>query len=144
LVREPDLNLLPPNLNPRIQELIQRCLQKNPKRRWQAIGDLRTELENIIADPGRIVIDDRLVTAPAMPLWKRAVPLFLAVILTALTTGAVVWWYFRPAASPIITRFPVNLPQGQLFTLNARRFVAISSDGAQIVYGANQRLYYRL
>ena len=47
LVREPDFTLLPPNLNPRIQELLQRCFQKNPKRRWQAVGDLRAELEAI-------------------------------------------------------------------------------------------------
>src|SRR5262249_11191795 len=32
LVREPDFSLLPANLNPRLQELLQRCLQKNPRR----------------------------------------------------------------------------------------------------------------
>src|SRR5262249_23078389 len=45
LVREPDFGLMPRNLNPRILELLQRCFQKNPKRRWQAVGDLRAELE---------------------------------------------------------------------------------------------------
>src|SRR5215471_9224339 len=45
LAREPDLTQLSPNLNPRLRELLERCFQKNPKRRWQAVGDLRTELE---------------------------------------------------------------------------------------------------
>src|SRR5262249_16162428 len=41
LVREPDWNSLPPNLNPRIHELLRRCLEKDPKNRWQASGDVR-------------------------------------------------------------------------------------------------------
>ena len=43
LIREPELQRLPTDLNPRIAELLRRCLEKNPKRRWQAIGDLRAE-----------------------------------------------------------------------------------------------------
>src|SRR5947209_1651895 len=38
LMRDPDLSALPSNLNPRITELLRRCLEKNPKRRWQAVG----------------------------------------------------------------------------------------------------------
>src|SRR5207344_355716 len=37
LIREPELGGLPPNLNPRLPDLLKRCLDKNPKRRWQAI-----------------------------------------------------------------------------------------------------------
>src|SRR5262249_5966919 len=54
LIREVDLTGLPPNLNPRIPDLLRRCLQKNPKRRWQAVGDLHAELEAIATAP-RIV-----------------------------------------------------------------------------------------
>ena len=46
LVREADLTALPPNLNPRLYELLRRCLDKNPKKRWQAMGDLRAEIED--------------------------------------------------------------------------------------------------
>ena len=53
LVRDPDLSALPPNLNPRIADLLRRCLDKNPKRRWQAVGDLRAELEIVAAAPYR-------------------------------------------------------------------------------------------
>ena len=51
LVREPELSRLPPDLNPRLTELVRRCLEKHPKRRWQAIGDVRAELEAIAAAP---------------------------------------------------------------------------------------------
>ena len=46
LVRDADFSLLPSNLNPRIQELLQRCLQKNPRRRWQAVGDSASGIGN--------------------------------------------------------------------------------------------------
>src|SRR5439155_13524330 len=49
LVREPDLNALPSNVNPRLADLLKRCLAKNPKKRWQAIGDVRAEIETIAA-----------------------------------------------------------------------------------------------
>jgi serine/threonine protein kinase len=37
LVRDPDWSLMPPNLNPRIRELVRRCLEKEPKRRWHVL-----------------------------------------------------------------------------------------------------------
>ena len=68
IAREPDLNLISLNVNPCLQELLQRCLQKNPKRRWQAVGDLRAELETIaprsVATPASSITYSR-------PLWRR-------------------------------------------------------------------------
>src|SRR5262249_13831121 len=58
LKSEVDFSLLPANLNPRIRELLRRCLQKNPKLRWQAIGDTRIEIEAALSDPsGGIVAE---------------------------------------------------------------------------------------
>src|SRR5262249_1515749 len=51
LAREPNLALLPANLNPKIPELIRRSLEKNPKRRWYAVGDLRIEIEAALVSP---------------------------------------------------------------------------------------------
>ena len=51
LVRDADLSRLGPDVNPRVFDLIRRCLEKSPRRRWQAIGDLRTEIEAIAAAP---------------------------------------------------------------------------------------------
>jgi serine/threonine protein kinase len=51
LAREPDLGALPIGLSPRLRELLKRCLEKNPKRRWQAVGDLRVEIETIARAP---------------------------------------------------------------------------------------------
>src|SRR5262249_43650415 len=45
LIRDADFQALPPDLNPRLVDLLRRCLQKNPKQRWQHIGDVRAELD---------------------------------------------------------------------------------------------------
>ncbi len=51
LMREPDFDALPASLNPRVAALLRRCLDKSPRRRWQAAGDLRAEIEAIRSAP---------------------------------------------------------------------------------------------
>jgi Tol biopolymer transport system component len=48
---QPDFGLLRANLNPRLSELLRRCLDKNPKNRWHCAGDLRIEIDNVLANP---------------------------------------------------------------------------------------------
>jgi serine/threonine protein kinase len=70
LIREPELARLTPDLNPRISELLRRCLEKSPKRRWQAIGDVRAEIEMIAAAPRALPATAR---SPALPLTGAAI-----------------------------------------------------------------------
>jgi serine/threonine-protein kinase len=142
LAREPDYALMPSKLSPQIERLLRRCLEKNPKRRWYAVGDVRVEVETALSDPRGLFVRDELPTISPKPVWKRSISVLLAVILAVLITSAVMW-YSRPSPKLIVTRFPITLGEGQMFTLVARRALAISPDGTQIVYIANQRLYRR-
>jgi len=72
LAREPNLAMLPANLNPKLTDLLRRRLEKDPKRRWQAIGDVRVEIDAISADPHGLQTPAGRV-APR-PLWRRALP----------------------------------------------------------------------
>ena len=49
LARDPPWDALPTTLDPRLAEAVRRCLAKQPRQRWQAIGDLRFELRRIAA-----------------------------------------------------------------------------------------------
>jgi hypothetical protein len=143
LKTELDLSRLPPKLNPRIREILRRCLEKNPKNRWHAIGDARVEIDAILADPrGTIADKSQTQTVAPKPLWKRAISLVIAILLAAAITGGIVW-NLRPALPLAITRFPIALGEGQQFVVTSRTLLAISPDGAQIVYEANRRLYHR-
>jgi serine/threonine-protein kinase len=48
-----------------------------------------------------------------------------------------------PSAPPVVSRFAFSVPDGQYFTRNGRRVVALSPDGRRLVYVANQQLYLR-
>lgn len=68
LIRDADLTALPPNLNSRLTELLRRCLEKNPKRRWQAVGDLRAEIETIATAPHAAPATTTQVVVQRLPL----------------------------------------------------------------------------
>jgi predicted Ser/Thr protein kinase len=72
LVREPEGNRLPSDLNPRLTEMLRRCLEKNPKRRWQAIGDVRAELE-LIASAPRTTQASMAPAVPPRPMWRMKI-----------------------------------------------------------------------
>ena len=140
LMRDPDLNALPANLNPKIAELICRCLAKNRKERWYAVADVKLEIVAIMADPYGRLVGNRAFARRT--LWQRALPLLTAVVLAVALTAAVVWWNMRRPPSPVM-RFAFVLPQDQRFTNPGRHVIVMSPDGTSIVYVANKQLYLR-
>ncbi len=144
LEHEPDWNALPATMPPVIQRLLQRCLEKDPKRRLHDIADARIE------------IDDALIgTAPSAPmlpiapsgrsdrlLWSVAV---LAVIVCALA-GWIAWGFAASREGAVdrpLTRFVVQPPAAATMV----DAFDISPDGRQLIYvgreGRILRLYLR-
>ena len=141
LVREPEMSRLPADLNPRVAELVKRCLEKQPKRRWQAIGDVRAELEALAAAPRTSAIS-AVLPQPPRPLWRRAMPAVLtAIVGGALAAGAA--WSLKPTPPAAVVRFSFRLPAEQRITAVGRRSVAISPDGSLVAYVADRRIYLR-
>jgi serine/threonine-protein kinase len=143
LVREPELDLLPTSLNPRIPELLRRCLEKNPKKRWQAVGDLRVEIEAIAVAP-RVVPAIPQVIPRKEPLWRRAIPVAAAAIVAG-ALSSIGTLYFKPSTTPpaTIARFAFTLGEGQQLTNANRQVIAMSPDGTKVAYAANSRVYLR-
>jgi len=54
-------------------------------------------------------------------------------------------WTLKPAPKPdgIVSRFVLPLPEGQAFTRAGRRLIAVSPDGRQLAYIANNQIYLR-
>jgi eukaryotic-like serine/threonine-protein kinase len=140
-----DFAPLPQNLNPRLKEVLRRCLEKNPKKRWHAAADVRIEIESamsraLVMDEPRAAVA-AVATAPR-PFWRRALPVAAAVTVTGLVIGYGAWT-LKPEPKRAVTRFEVSLPDGQPFTATGRRLLALSPDGTNLVYVAKQRLYLR-
>src|SRR5262249_16225819 len=111
MIRDADLTTLPASLHPRLRELLHRCLQKNPKQRWQHIGAVRAELAGIAADPTGAMSSIAAVAAPPAPFWRRALP----AVASSIAVGAIAAtaaWTLKPQAKPILTRFSIAVPEG--------------------------------
>jgi serine/threonine-protein kinase len=141
LARDPDMTTLPAGIHPRLHEILRRCLEKDQKRRWQAIGDLRVELEAISADPQGLKVQSTV--AARVPLWKFVAPAAIAAAVAVVVTAAA-FWGLRAAPPPTtMTRFAYMLPKDQSFTRTGRHVMAMSPDGANLVYVANGQLYLK-
>jgi Tol biopolymer transport system component len=141
LKSEVDWSALPPRLNPRLIEVLHRCLEKNPKKRWHAAADVRVEIESIIGR-GIVAEEPGAVTPARVPFWKLAAVVAAFTLAGAAIAGMAAWW-LKPAPERAVARFTVALPQGQAFTNPGRHVVAMSPDGTHLVYVAENQLYVR-
>jgi serine/threonine protein kinase len=64
-----DLSRLPPAVNPRLVDLLRRCLAKEPRQRWHAAADVRLQIE-AIGDPASIAEESRVAAEAARPSWR--------------------------------------------------------------------------
>ena len=139
LDREPDFTPLPDNPHPKLRDLLRRCLQKDAKLRYHDIADVRLDIQEILADPSGVLVQPTGDAGPTPP--RRMLPWVAAIVLGIVVAG-VAGWSLRPSEPVPIGRFSHVLPEGQQFTSD-RLVVAISSDGSQMVYVANNQLYLR-
>src|SRR5687768_11117478 len=142
LVREPEFGELPPTIAPRLKEALQRCLEKNPKRRWQEIGDLRVELERILANPNEgLAPAPRVVSTPGAGV--KAVLPYAAVAAIVAAAGA---WMLKPAPAPEprpLVRFDFEVPLTTGFRATGRQVLAFSPDGRHFAYNVPAGVFLR-
>ncbi len=141
LKSEPDYKGLPPTIHPKLRELLRRCLEKEPKQRWHDIGDVRVELEQVLADPSGTLIQPAgyLGQVPA----RTSLVWIAASVLVSVVVGGIAVWNLKPSDPRSAWRFTHNLPKDQTFTSRGRPVVASSPDGTKFVYLANNQLYVR-
>jgi len=120
---EPDLSAAPVEVRP----LLERCLQKEPQKRLQAIGDWEL-LVNVGQAHGLSSTGHGPVPPGRLP-W--AVAAALAVVSIAL--GVLLWRATRPVDRPLM-RFSADL--GPEAVEGPRITAAISPDGARLAFAA--------
>ena len=116
---------------PALDRFVQKCLAKSREDRWQTARDVTTELEWLRAhreSPERTA---------AVDVGRR--PLLRWLAAAALVGGLVVAaWVSRQndAASLLVTRMVIPLPEGQRLVERLTPPIAISPDGRKLVYAA--------
>jgi serine/threonine protein kinase len=140
-----NLSLLPKNIHTRVREVLARCLQKDLRKRYADIADARYEIEHVLADPSRAIVQPAAAVEPRMKLWRNIPWIAAAVILTAIIAG-LAGWYLKPLSPPEpkpVVCFDFTLPESQQFGDLTERAFAISPDGSQLVYSTEKGLYLR-
>jgi serine/threonine-protein kinase len=80
---------LPKSTPPRLRELLERCLEKDPKRRLRDIGDARLTLEEIKS--GRHATTDAAAPVTAAASRRRTVGIAASALLAGALLGGLVW-----------------------------------------------------
>src|SRR5881397_311500 len=89
----PKLRSLAPSLDRDLETICARCLERDPKARYQSAGDLATDLERWL--DGRSIVA-RPVSPPArIWRWSRRNPKLVATGAAGLLLGAAAIWLFR-------------------------------------------------
>ena len=135
LEREPNWSALPGAAPPGVRRLLQRCLDKDARRRLRDIGDARIEIDETLA---AVPVDASSGALAASPSATRrfAPPLLAAVIVAAvaLLLGWMVGTYRTVGADPAFGRVI------RLVSTAAHEFgPAISPDSKWIAYLSNAR-----
>ena len=150
ITQPPDWNALPATTPAPVRRLLRRCLEKDPRNRYQSAGDVRIEIDEMLSgapggESGPIVAGAAASAAPT-PAWRRLLPWALAIV--AVAALAYSQWP-RPPAPEHPMRFEVRLGDEDLFIdENLDGAIAVlSPDGGTIVYlgsiGPVRRLYSR-
>ena len=131
ITREPDYTTLQANLNPAISALLRRCLEKDSKKRWQDVGDVRVEIEQVLSDPEGSTIQ---IATPAVGVGSQTLVgwVVAAVAITAVVASLAVWGLLGPVA-PGVKRLTVMVPDGTI--MNTLR-PTLSPDGRMLAFMA--------
>ena len=139
LTHSPDLDTIPGDLPPGLSRVLSRCLEKDPRRRWHHIADVRLELEQ--TGSGSMPSAAAESVGAASHRWARRawLPWTLAALFLAAAATLAVRRQMAPGGGggdlPYI-RFEVSLPEGQELALEHSPALAVSPDGRHVVYVA--------
>ena len=139
LKTDPDWSALPVGAPPALQRLLRRCLEKDPRQRLRDIGDARLMLvendELLSGAPPRVGM-----AVPSPPLWRRALPLAGAVVLTLAVVAAIAVLRAPSLVAPEVVRFSAVLGDATsgmpVFSDQLQGDFMFTNDGRALIYGS--------
>jgi serine/threonine protein kinase len=133
---EPEWRSLPEDLNERLREVLERCLEKEPRNRCHDISDVRLDIQKALADPRGLLVKLPKTAEPRTGL-RTLLPWVAAIILPAIIAGLVLLYLRDPDPNRVV-RLDHDLLEGQQFSDLAFPVLDVSPDGRQIVYSTSK------
>jgi serine/threonine-protein kinase len=136
---EPDWTRMSADVPPALVRVVKRCLEKDRRQRRHDIADVRMDIDDAMTVPpaGAATTIGRRWTMGQLAAGA-------ALLLVAAGVGAAIAWNARPASPPpTVRRFALPLAPNENYSNIGRHILALSPDGAHLVYVANLRLNLR-
>ncbi len=131
LMGNPDWETLPATTPWRIQDLLRRCLTKDPHDRLDGIANVRIEINLALSEPTTAApIGATIAIQP--PLWRRAIPWSISA-MAVVVAGLALWSLTSPTPGSL-TEFVITTPPDAPLANSPGNELAISPDGRQVVY----------
>jgi len=124
-----------------VEQVVMRCLRKDPQRRWQNMSDLKAALQDLKeeSEPGRV---KAAVVKPAQKRRRTWLVPALAALGVLAAAGVIAWLILKPAPGPVMVQ-----PERITFESGGAFCPAISPDGKLIAYSSerngNMDIYVR-
>ncbi len=141
IMKEPDLSGLPAGTPAQVRKLLARCLDKDPQRRLQAIGEARIAIEEALS--GNAVAEVAAVPAPVAS--ARGIYPWIAASVLAVALAALALVHFREKPpEEALLRFSLSSPERATFVLTGPGGSTdigppvLSPDGRRIAFNAHQ------
>jgi serine/threonine-protein kinase len=150
ILKEPRWETLPAQIPPRIRQLLERCLRKDPKLRLRDIGDARILLEEILsgAEDSSVsgsVADERSVRSHSA--YRMAAGALIVALLVAVLGLAWHEWRGRQTVSRPVVRFELAPPKDSTLADSQGPEILFSTAGDLLVFlaksGDSSSLYTR-
>src|SRR6202521_1516649 len=92
---------LNPQIPPKLEEIVNKALEKDRKLRYQSAADLRTDLARLKrdTDSSRSVVGASAAKTPIQPWWRSRAAIGIAGIALIALVGAAGWFYRLRAGS---------------------------------------------
>jgi serine/threonine protein kinase len=152
LERQPDWQALPKQIPANIKLLIRRCLEKDPRRRLQHMGDAALEIDETLNLPAIAppATDTTLQISQSTSIKRLKIIGAICLFLLGTCTGIAILRYISPGPEAIrpISRFFIRPSSKISADALWSHALAISPDGKQLVYvdegqGGGNILYLR-
>jgi len=148
VTRGPDWSALPQDTPSRLRSLIERCLEKDPRKRLRDAGEARIVLEDVIANPRADAIESTRAPIARAPAYRRYLPWFIAVAGLAVATITWVWPKDDRVTRPEAVHLNIAVPPKDVVDGGFENgMLAITRDGRTIAYCGRRagiiRLYVR-
>jgi serine/threonine protein kinase/Tol biopolymer transport system component len=145
---EIDWRRLPPSTPAAIRRLLERCLERDRKRRLQAIGEARIAIDDYLADTAPSGSRSAATPAIQTPVAANRLPWLVAAAAVVALLGALGWWWSQRSArsNELALRADLRISDLPLFTDVGSSF-ELSPDARRLVYVAGttqqQHLFLR-